>query len=441
MPYPLSSDVTPGEPTLAAQYNNLRADALYFGGNPAGAADLRSLFADYLEGIRLTGSETTLTLEASSAEPCALVLDGLPAVVRTPLTTEISPAAFPSPCLLWIFIRSDGAEPAAFSLNVSESPFETTGTRRIGRLEWTGSKILPHSVMNLRTVQTIQNLPRPEVCQGRLTLTSGQPFPTADISQQETLYFTPCLGSRISLYSLVSGWNTVAFGQLSTALDGYLPEYCYDAFVGLNSGGNPALSLIEWANLNARAEELVYQDGIPVLASAKKWRYVGTIGLTDEGKTRDTLSERNIWNLYNRWKRPLRKTSNVSNQQNPVQNAWVPYAGDSELFVTAVIGLDFADLTLHGKGSTNPLTSNGSALGIGIDTNTQSFSANTNAADLSAFSFSPGELSTFLENRGGGRMLGKHRYHLISYTRNDSHFFNGTLYPESAVGLSGHVNG
>lgn len=443
MTYPLSSDVTAGETTLASQYNNLRADALRLGGDAAGAATLQDLLYNQRNGIVLSGSETTLTLTASAGNPCAVMIDGLPAVVKTVLTLEISEAVYSAAAVLWVFAAKTAGS-TAFTLSVSASSAETTGTRLIGRLFWNGKKIVSHSVMDIQTCNSLAMLQKPEVCQGRLTLASGEPFPAADISAQNTLYFTPCLGNKISLYSEENGWGTYPFSQLSAVLTGLRPDCCYDAFVGFGSTGSIGLSLVEWASLSARSEGLVYQNGIPVLASGRKWRYVGTIGISSDGYSQDTVTDRNIWNLYNRYKRPLRKLCAVSNAQNPAQNAWVPYAADPNLYVTAVIGLDFADLTLYGKGSVNPLNSNCSMLGIGIDPDTSVFLSNSNAAELSTFEFSAGSLSTMLQNRPASpqsRMLGKHKYHLITYTLNDSHFFNGTLYGENAAGLSGYVLG
>ncbi|MHC1773502.1 MAG: hypothetical protein AB9907_17540 [Flexilinea sp.] len=441
MPYPLSSDVTAGETTLASQYNNLRADALRLGGDAANAATLQDLLYNQRNGIALSGNETTLTLTASVTHPCAVMIDGLPAVVKTVLTMEISEAVYSAAAVLWIFAAKTAGNSIGFNLSASPSPTEAAGTCLIGRLFWNGKKIVSHSVMDIQTHNSLAVLQKPEVCQGRLTLASGEPFPAADINAQNTLYFTPCLGNKISLFSEENGWGTWPFSQLSAVLTGLRPDCCYDAFVGFNSAGSIGLSLVEWASLTARSEALVYQDGILVLASGRKWRYVGTIGISSDGYSQDTITDRNIWNLYNQYKRPLRKLCAVSNTQNPAQNAWVPYAADANLYVSAVIGLDFADLTLHGKGSVNPLSSNCSMLGIGIDTDTAVFLSNTNAAELSAFEFSAGSLSTVLQNRTAGRMLGRHKYHLITYTLNDSHFFNGTLYSENAAGLAGFVLG
>jgi hypothetical protein len=440
MTYPLSKDVTAGETTLASQYNHLRADAIRFGGEEGLTATIQELLYQHCSSIQLSGNETTLTLTASAANPCAMMIDGQPAVMKTSLTHEINAAEFPASAVLWIFAVKS-ANSAGFTLSVSASSSEDTGKKLIGRFYWNGKKIVSHTVTDFASNKILSSLQKPEICQGRLTLASGEPFPSADIPSQDTLYFTPCLGNKISLFSEENGWLMCPFTQLSLPLSGLQPEYCYDIFVGFNTYGSIGLSAVEWTGLTTRSEALSYQDGIPVLASAKKWRYVGTIGISSEGYSRDTLSDRNIWNLYHPFKRPLRKLCAIPSAPNPVQNAWVPYAADNGLFVSAVIGLDFADLTLTGMGFSNLINSNCSMLGIGIDTDTANFSSNTNAAELSAFEFTAGSLKTVLQNRLSGRMVGKHRYHLITYTLNDTHTFQGTYYPQAAVGLSGYVLG
>lgn len=440
MTYPLSNDVTAGETTLASQYNNLRADAIRFGGQEGQAATIQELLLQHVSEIQLSGSETTLTLTASATKPCAVMIDGLPTVIKTTQTLEIHASEFTVPAILWVFaVKSLNS--TAFSISISASSVEEAGKKLIGSCYWNGKKIVSHSVMDVTSGRILSGLQKPEICQGRLTLASGEPFPTADIQAQDTLYFTPCMGNKISLFCEGNGWLICPFSQLSLPLSGLLPDFCYDIFVGYNAYGSIGLTAVEWIGLTSRSEALSYQDGIPVLGSAKKWRYVGTIGISSAGYSQDTRTDRNVWNLYHPFKRPLRKLCAISSALSPAQNVWVPYAADSDLFVSAVIGLDFADLTLTGMGSSNLINSNCSMLGIGIDTDTANYSGNTNAAELSAFEFNAGSLTTVLQNRTTGRMLGKHRYHLISYSLNDTHPFQGTYYPQAAVGLSGYVLG
>ncbi len=54
-------------------------------------------------------------------------------------------------------------------------------------------------------------------CEGRLTLASGTPVTTSDLSAQATLYFTPFHGSVVSLYD-GSTWTACNFTQLSISV-------------------------------------------------------------------------------------------------------------------------------------------------------------------------------------------------------------------------------
>ena len=86
---------------------------------------------------------------------------------------------------------------------------------------------------------------------------------------------------------------------------------CQDIFVGKGAAG-VELRSVPWSSLTNRAQPLARRDGVLVLEADPGLRYVGTIALSGAGKTRDTLSERNIWNLYGQEFRPLQKSAAVS---------------------------------------------------------------------------------------------------------------------------------
>ena len=54
----------------------------------------------------------------------------------------------------------------------------------------------------------------PQICDGRLTASSGVPVPTSDISDGASIYFTPYKGSRIALYVQDYGWRLYEFSEL-----------------------------------------------------------------------------------------------------------------------------------------------------------------------------------------------------------------------------------
>jgi len=54
---------------------------------------------------------------------------------------------------------------------------------------------------------------------GRLTLTSGTPVTTSDVTAATSVYYTPYVGNKISLYN---GWEWIfhEFSELSLSLSG-----------------------------------------------------------------------------------------------------------------------------------------------------------------------------------------------------------------------------
>lgn len=138
---------------------------------------------------------------------------------------------------------------------------------------------------------------------GRLTLTSGTPVTTTDVTGAGTIYYTPFRGNRIATYS-GSAWSVSTFTELSLALT-LTSGKPYDVFVYDNSG-TPALEVLVWTNDTTRATALTTQDGVLVKSGATTRRYVGTIYASGLNTTEDSFAKRYVWNYYNRVKRPMR---------------------------------------------------------------------------------------------------------------------------------------
>lgn len=440
MAYPLSSDVRAGETTLASQYNNLRADAIRLGGDPADTATLQQLLATYASYLKFSVSGNKIILAASSENPCSIMIAGRPATIMESINLTISPQEFPQSAEIWLFAHKNPLNPG-FEMIARLSDNGAADETCIAHCIWDAGRQQIGDLYNLFEYQITQKWLRPEICQGHLTLASNNPFPTSDITGASTLYFTPCFGNKISLYDPIAGWRTFLFDQLSIPLSGLSPNVCYDAFIVLDSSGSVDLTLEPWSSLTMREQSLIWRDGISVSAADPRKRYVGTIALSAAGITQDTLTDRNIWNMYHPVRRPLRKLCSVPQGTNPEPGKWVPYAQDGSLAVGFVLGQNFAEAELHGIGDISVMNSNASALGIGIDIDLADFGMNFNAAELSALEYKAGALVTCLQNRVANRMIGKHRYNLITYTINDTHTFNGSLYPQNACGISGYVMG
>jgi len=81
-----------------------------------------------------------------------------------------------------------------------------------------------------------------KVCEGRLTLTTGVPVATADVSAAGTSYFSPYKGDKVTLYDGTK-WRTYTFAELSQAAAdatkspaAVVAEAGYDKFVWDDAG-------------------------------------------------------------------------------------------------------------------------------------------------------------------------------------------------------------
>lgn len=108
----------------------------------------------------------------------------------------------------------------------------------------------------------------------RLTLTSGTPVTTSDVTNASTIYCSPFSGNLISLYD-GSNWVTYSSNEFSLALGTLTNATPYDVFCYSNSGV-PTLEFLAWTNTTTRATNLVYQDGILCKSGALTRRYLGT---------------------------------------------------------------------------------------------------------------------------------------------------------------------
>lgn len=137
---------------------------------------------------------------------------------------------------------------------------------------------------------------------GRLTLTSGSPVTTSDVSGS-TIYFTPYKGNRIFLYNTTtSKWELFNFSEISATIP-LTTNTNYDVFI-YNNSGTLTLELVAWTDNTTRATPLTTQDYVYVKSGDANKRYLGTIrtGAT-AGQAEDKAGKRFVWNYYNRVKK------------------------------------------------------------------------------------------------------------------------------------------
>lgn len=205
----------------------------------------------------------------------------------------------------------------------------------------------------------------------RLTGTSGNPV--TDTATPSTLYLTPYTSNQIAIYD-GAVWQQRNTAEVSLALSGLTSGKNYDVFAQWN-GSAVVLALTAWTNDSTRATALTRQNGIWVKSGTATDRYVGTIRTISTTQTADTVTQRFIWNAYNRLRRELVVTDGTDGWTyvNPA-GVWRQARAQTGNKVEIVVGLQealleatvqcFADVTDDG------------AVGIGLN------STSTNSAQI-----------------------------------------------------------
>lgn len=133
---------------------------------------------------------------------------------------------------------------------------------------------------------------------GRLTLTTGVPVTTTDVTGATNVYYTPYLHNGIGLYDGTS-WTLFTFTERTLALGTLSNNTNYDVFLYDNSG-TLTLESLAWTDDTTRATALTTQDGVYVKSGATTRRYLGTFRTTATTTTEDSAAKRFLWNAYNR---------------------------------------------------------------------------------------------------------------------------------------------
>lgn len=261
-------------------------------------------------------------------------------------------------------------------------------------------------------------------CDGRLSLTTGVPVTTADVTAATTLYWVPYQGNQLALYS-GTAWVMFAQAQLSIAVPATTNQM-YDVFIDYNAG-TPALSLTAWTNDTTRATALTTQDSVYVLTGSTGKRYVGSFRTTGvSGQTEDSIAKRYLYNYYNRAARPMRvleatdswtyTTFTVRQARGSTANQLDMVIGVSEDTVTAVA---------HAL-SSNATASSTRRVLIGLDSTTAKASGSTSGvmasqANLSEVVSAEASFTGFV---GEGR-------HILTWLEDSNTLGTSTFYGDS----------
>ena len=424
--YPTSNSVAAGQATEANQYNNLRNDALFLGAEAGTSGTLRDLLYQNSGEIRLVrASRTSIRLEASAEEPCAVMISGRICAVSADLSLSLSAESFPDEGRLWIY--ASGQADGSFVLRASAET-GLSGSRRIGTLLWKGSAVIPGTLRTMTEWNMLQKCMEPSLAQGRLTLVPGEPASDADITMADMLYYTPYRGNSIALYAGGS-WERFSFAELSLRLSGMQRGIPYDVFVSAEGDGLE-LSTRSWGTSEARPSGMLTRvDGVRVSGGDSSKRYLGTIALNDAGYGEDSRTGRLLWNDNHRLPRPLyARLSTTKSQGTGHMNSWAPYYDEDAPSLRLLVPASDAEFSLEGVGLSSPISENDrgyqrtAAVGICRDMMKESpYTGNACCAPAFTHSFGNGPMCVTVQNRDSS-FQGLHRYTLAFWT-------NYTFYP------------
>ena len=313
MTYPESANVSAGDATLASHYNDLRSDAVLLGKAAADAVSLGTALERYESRLEIERLDTTkLRVLASASAPVSLLIDGY--LCQAVANVDLGAGDVPSGVAAAYYIFANRtASSTTFTLTVNTVSTEAASQRRIGRFYWDGSKIVKDSVRSefSELVADLLYFVDPQICGGRLTLSTGVPVPTSDISSSATVYFSPYSGNRIALYVQDYGWRLYPFSELTLDISGIASGKNIDVWL-YDNAGTLTLAYTEWSNDTLRATAITLQDGIYVKSGALSYRYLGFVRTSGAGVSCDTKVTRFIWNYYNRVWRPMWVTESAA---------------------------------------------------------------------------------------------------------------------------------
>jgi hypothetical protein len=422
MAYPLSSNVSAGDPTLSAHYNNLRSDAINLGQPAADVVTLAAFLERFESRLTLERLSTDkIRVPASAAAPVSIMVAGF--MVQAAANVDLADANKPSGAANSYYVFANRvAGSTTFTLTVNTSITEAANQRLLGRFYWDGTKIVKDSVRSELSVlvKSLLYFVEPQLCEGRLTIVTGVPVPTADVASSASVYFTPYIGSRIALYVENYGWRNYKFDELTLNISAVAADKNLDIWV-YDNAGTLTLAMTEWSNDILRATALAYQDGVLVKSGAPAYRYLGTVRTFNAGVTRDTVTSRFVWNYYNRVDRHLLVNDATDSWTYTVATTWRALNTSANNRVTCVIGVDetivkFSVYVMGSNSNTNPI-----AVGIGLDvTNNNTAKVLRNMGPTSAaVKYWLG--ADFCENPG----IGYHFLQIVEYSGGNTTTFYG----------------
>lgn len=271
----------------------------------------------------------------------------------------------------------------------------------------------------------------------RLSLTSGTSVTTPDVTAATTLYLTPHVGRRMTIFDSSGNATTLTSAEISIAIPATTSQM-YDVWV-YNSSGTLTLELLAWTNDTTRATAIVKTGAIDAAGVWTKSgdttrRYVGSVRTTAvSGQTEDSAANRLLYNEYNYVPRTLGKY----NTGNYVYTgaAWREAAGSTTHRVSFITGVSSRAIKLESMSCTLTATSSVNLGGaIGLDSTTAPTPTNQRVGFYTVGASSGFSLASSAETIPS---VGFHFASQLEYGGTGTTFYDNAIITGQAAGIGG----
>lgn len=243
-------------------------------------------------------------------------------------------------------------------------------------------------------VQNIVSIP-----QGYLTLTSGKPVVTSDVTAGTSVYYTPFIGNLVPIYD-GSQFNTEAFSELTLTLNSnHVANAIYDLFLFKDNGviilgTGPAWNTATAGSgargsgagtteltrsiggLHTNANSMTARNGATTYTvAANRGTYVGSLHMDGtNGQVSCTVTygrnrKRGLWNAYSR-RRLLLKAGDPTSTYTYGTNTYRPSGNSSDNKATVFCGLAEEVVTAKFLQQVNTDANTSTTIGIGWNSTT-----------------------------------------------------------------------
>lgn len=182
----------------------------------------------------------------------------------------------------------------------------------------------------------------------RLSPTTATCVPASDVTGATSMFFTSCTGNRLTLFNTTGAIETCALSELSLSIPATTSQmydvWIYDSTFGSCTG---TMEFLAWTSDTARATGLTRTSGRWTKTGDSSRLYVGSFRThpTNSGQVDDSLTRRDIWNNYNRMRRPMTRTETTATWN--YSTATVRQAnGNTSNQVQVVAGLQESELDI-----------------------------------------------------------------------------------------------